>query len=101
MNIGIGGAIFLWVLILWPILVGIGYLLWFRPRVKNVPALGGACIVTGYIVMTGIMMFTAQFERWGINSELLVMVLPLTTPIATTHFLSRVALKHSKESAHA
>lgn len=101
MNIGIGGAIFLWVLMLWPVLVGIGYLLWFRPRVKNVPALGVACIVIGYTAMIGIMMFTAQFERWGVNSELLVIVLPLATPIATTHLLSRVALKRSKESAHA
>lgn len=101
MNIGIVGAIFLWVLMLWPILVSIGYLLWCRPRVKNVPALAVASIVIGYAAMVGIMMLADQIERWGINSELLVLVLPWATPIATTHILTRDASKLSKEGVHA
>jgi len=96
MNIGVGGAIFLWVLMLWPILVVVVYYLLLRPRMSNAPATGFASIIVGYAAMLGIMMITDLFERWAVKLELLVMVLPLIVPIVTTHTISLVASKKSK-----
>ena len=96
MNIGIGGAIILWVLMLWPILVTVGYYLMLRPQLSNAPATGFASIIVGYAAMLGIMMLTDLFERWVVKVEILAVVLPWLVPMVTTHAIAVVASKKSK-----
>lgn len=99
MNIGMGAAILLWVLMLWPLIVVVGYTLLFRPQVNNVPALAFVSIVVGYASSFGVMSLT--YERFITNYELLVVLLPWFVPIITTHILARVASRKAKGSLNA
>lgn len=98
MNIGIGGAIFLWVLMLWPLIVGITYSIAQKPSVSNVPALTFSNIVIGYAAMFGAAMLNDLIERKVGNFELLVIVLLLLTPLLTTHLITRFAIANSKSN---
>lgn len=96
MNMGIDGAILLWVLMLWPIIVTVCYYLLLRPRLSNAPATGFASIIVGYTAMLGIMMLTDLFERWAVDVELLAVAIPWIVPMVTTHTIAMVASKKSK-----
>ena len=98
MNIGIGGAMFLWVLMLWPLIVGITYSAVRKPSVSNVPALTFANIVIGYATMFGAAMLNDLIERKVGNFELLVIILPLLTPLLTTHLFTLFAIANSKQN---
>lgn len=97
MNIGIGGAIFLWALMLWPLIVGIAYPAIRKPPVSNVPALAFASIVVGYGAMVGVgMLIDALEQKAGVNLWLLGIALPLLIPVVTTHLLILAATANSK-----
>jgi hypothetical protein len=98
MNIGIGGAILLWLLMLWPIIVTVCYYLLLRPQLSNAPATGFASIIVGYAAMLGIMMLTDLFERWVVEVEMLAVVIPWIAPMVTTHTIAVVASMKQKNT---
>jgi hypothetical protein len=98
MNLDIAGAIFLWILMLWPIIVVIGYYMSFRPQVSNAPALGLISTVIGYFAMIGTMEFVDTFISPWIDLGLFGGLLYLIVPIVTTHALALVVSKKLKVS---
>ncbi len=84
MSIGIGGAIFLCVLILWPILVVISYYMLLRQQVFNIAALGLISIVIGYIAMIGSMALIESYVRPTKGIALLCYLLYLIVPVIIT-----------------
>lgn len=98
MNIGIGGAIFLWALMLWPLIVGIAYPAIRKPPVSNLPALAIVCIAVGYGAMVGVgMLINVLEQEVGVSLGLLDIAIPLLTPVVTTHLILIIALANSQK----
>lgn len=89
MNIGIGGAIFLWFMMLWPILVVLGYYAILRPQTTNAPALAVVSIVVGYSTLWPLTYFDSGTGWVG-------GLIYFASPPITTHLLAR---KFSKQGS--
>lgn len=86
MNLGLGGAMFLWVLMLWPILVVAVYYAVLRPVLANAPALAVLSMVSGYGIIAAIFVI---FNRLKIDAALLSAALVMILPILATHILAK------------
>lgn len=97
MNISIGGAVMLWVGMLWPVLVSVAYFVVRRPSVSNPPALAFACIVVGYPAMVGLGMLLDVIERRTFDFGILPVLLSFLAPILTTHLIVGLSTQQRKE----
>lgn len=95
MNIGIGGAILMWVLMLWPLIVGIGYPIARKPPVSNLPGMAFFCIVVGYALMAIAFTLTDAIEQRIGDLSVLGVVLVLLAPALATHFIFNSAVRRN------
>ena len=98
MNIGIGGAILLWVLMLWPFIVGITYPIARKPQVSNLPGLAFLCTVVGYVVMAVVFTLTKAVEKMLGDLSLLGVMLVLLAPLLVTHLIFSSATRRHGEA---
>jgi len=75
----------MWVLMLWPLFVGIVYPIARKPRVSNVPALAVLSIVVGYVAMFGMFKLSEAASQAPVDLWLLWLALLLITPPLATH----------------
>jgi hypothetical protein len=80
-------AIILWVLMLWPLIVGIAYPILRKPGVPTVTAFAFASVVVGYGAMAGALMFMDAIEKWNGGLGVLGVALPLLAPLLSTHLI--------------
>lgn len=98
MNIGIGGALFMWLLMLWPLIVGLVYPLVRKPQVSNVPALSVLSIVVGYALVAGFFKLAeAAASVVGDLGHLSVALLLVVPPLATHLIFTSVARSNGPE----
>lgn len=97
MNIGIGGAIILWVLMLWPLIVGVAYLIARKPRVSNLPGMVFLCIVVGYVLMAIVFTLSEAIEKHFGDLSVLGTLLVLLAPVLATHFIFSSAVRRNHE----
>lgn len=95
MNIGIGGAIFLWVLMLWPLIVGVAYPIARKPRVSNLPGMAILCIVVGYVLMALTFTLTNAIEQSLGDLSVFPMLVVLFAPVLATHLIFNSAVRRN------
>ncbi len=88
----------MWVLMLWPLIVGIAYPIARKPRVSNLPGMVFLCIVVGYVLMAIAFTLTKAVEKLlGDLSVLGVLgvFLLLLAPVLATHFIFSSAVRRN------
>ncbi len=77
----------MWLLMLWPLIVGVVYPVVRKPRVSNAPALAILSIVAGYVLMAGIFKLSEAAEKEVGELALLSVALLLAAPPLATHVI--------------
>jgi hypothetical protein len=82
---------------LWPLIVGIAYLIARKPRVSNLPGMAFLCIVVGYVLMAIAFTLTEAVEKLFGDLSVLGILLVLLAPVLATHFIFRSAVRRTHE----
>ncbi len=83
----------MWLLMLWPLIVGVLYPLVRKPKVSNAPALTVLSIVVGYALVAGVFKLSEVTASLVGDLGLLTVALLLVFPPLATHLIFTSVLR--------